>query len=560
MGDSSTGKTKASASCGDWRWVQMRGPTESTESVLAALQCPFRLSPETENYIPSEYTGQLVFLRTGEHNAPWTGFYGNHNGHKLAVANYAGMWFEIRQREDYWEAYCLARTSLGIKDWPLSGIQMRELVYSGNLGVKTPVVSQAPTPLSVHDADDDDDPMPPAPAQRSEPSTACAACPPQSGGGGDGDGDDFGALVANAACGLVPQYRRMVGVPPPAFTGDRSKTLLFLTKFKRFMIMNRDTKIAHDPWMKCMYFLSLVEGAQVEGWTMRMHTWLEEVEADPSVLPYRMNVWQALEQEFLKAFVDYAESEHAQKKLSELQMKDSDVDQYIADFEYNAFRAGTHPNDPYNLRQFALGLPCALTEAVIDINTPNTFEEWKIAAQKQHRSWMRKQALRNIFAPSQPRNNPGTGSSSSNSNSGNRRGWCWPRADTGTGTRPQLLPRDPNAMDTSAVARKAITEAEKQKCRQEGRCFECGKQGHLVRACPSKTRAPWPPSTSSRSNMSDTASMSAITSSDNRPTMPSGRLSAQQLAAYALQFSEEEQDAFVKAMNLREEGLDFQNA
>jgi hypothetical protein len=350
----------------------------------------------------------------------------------------------------------------------------------------------------------------------------------------------------------------MVGAPPPAFTGDRSKTLLFLTKFKRFMIMNRDTKIAHDPWMKCAYFLGLVEGAQVEGWTMRMHAWLEEVEADPSVLPYRMNVWQALEQEFLKAFVDYAESERAQKKLLELRMKDGDVDQYIADFEYNAFRAGTHPNDPYNLRQFALGLPRALAEAVIDIDTPNTFEEWKIAAQKQHRSWMRKQALRNIFAPSQPRNNPGTGSS--NSNSGNRGGWRWPRTDTGTGTRPRLPPRDPNAMDTSAVARKAITEAEKQKCRQEGRCFECGKQGHLARACPSKTRAPRPPSTASRSNTSDTASVSAITSSDSRSTTPSERLSAQQLAAYALQFSEEEQDAFVKAMNLGEEGLDFQNA
>jgi hypothetical protein len=60
--------------------------------------------------------------------------------------------------------------------------------------------------------------------------------------------------------------------------------------------------------------------------------------------------------------------------------------------------------------------------------------------------------------------------------------------------------------------------------------------------------------------VSDTASTPAITSSDSGSTTPSRRFSAQQLAAHALQFSEEEQDAFVKAMNLGEEGLDFQGA
>ena len=41
-------------------------------------------------------------------------------------------------------------------------------------------------------------------------------------------------------------------------------------------------------------------------------------------------------------------------------------------------------------------------------------------------------------------------------------------------------------MDTSATTRKATTEAEKEKLRKEGRCFECGKQGHLTRNCPDR--------------------------------------------------------------------------
>jgi len=40
-------------------------------------------------------------------------------------------------------------------------------------------------------------------------------------------------------------------------------------------------------------------------------------------------------------------------------------------------------------------------------------------------------------------------------------------------------------MDVDAI-RKATTEVEKQKHRQEGRCFECSLQGHIARNCPQR--------------------------------------------------------------------------
>jgi hypothetical protein len=40
------------------------------------------------------------------------------------------------------------------------------------------------------------------------------------------------------------------------------------------------------------------------------------------------------------------------------------------------------------------------------------------------------------------------------------------------------------------MAWKAMTDAEKQKHRQEGRCFECSQQGHLAQNCPSKRNRP----------------------------------------------------------------------
>ena len=44
-----------------------------------------------------------------------------------------------------------------------------------------------------------------------------------------------------------------------------------------------------------------------------------------------------------------------------------------------------------------------------------------------------------------------------------------------------------NTMDTSASLSKAITEADKERYKKEGRCFFCRAQGHVSRSCLKKT-------------------------------------------------------------------------
>jgi hypothetical protein len=76
------------------------------------------------------------------------------------------------------------------------------------------------------------------------------------------------------------------------------KTLPFLTQFKQFMLMNHHATITQDPYMKSAFFLSLMDGPKVEGWTQRTYDWLDQVKTDPSQLPFKMTAWQALKADF----------------------------------------------------------------------------------------------------------------------------------------------------------------------------------------------------------------------------------------------------------------------
>jgi hypothetical protein len=127
-------------------------------------------------------------------------------------------------------------------------------------------------------------------------------------------------------------FNKMEGIPPKPFTGDRLEMDFFLSNFKRFMTMNCGTTIARDPFKKCAYFLSLIEGPATKGWVMAQNEWLEDAQDDPTIIPTFMNAWHVTQSEFSKAFTNYANREKAYDELGQLCMKGSDVDTYITDF------------------------------------------------------------------------------------------------------------------------------------------------------------------------------------------------------------------------------------
>jgi len=138
--------------------------------------------------------------------------------------------------------------------------------------------------------------------------------------------------------------------------------------------------IAQDPLSKSAYFLSLVEGSKADGWAKRQYAWLDKVERDPYMLPHQMSTWDALEQDFKTSFIDYAVHEKAHKQLRNLKMKEGNIDQFIADFEFLAHRAQVNTNDPTILHLFKMGIPVRLMDTCIDHGPPMNFEQWMKAA------------------------------------------------------------------------------------------------------------------------------------------------------------------------------------
>jgi len=100
-------------------------------------------------------------------------------------------------------------------------------------------------------------------------------------------------------------------------------------------------------------------------------------------------------------------------------------------------------------------------------------------------------------------------------------------------------------MDTSAIICKATNDKEHKEYQKTGWCFECRKQGHLVRDCPNKKAH----AHTTHTIQIEDDDKSVV--SDSPPTTTS-------LAAWVACLSEEDHCTFMDEMHSLGEDMDFQ--
>jgi hypothetical protein len=174
-----------------------------------------------------------MHLQTGQEQALWMGYYALHQGAKLAVSNCYGVWFEIQRHDNAWAAICPAHINLNLLGDAMEGINMTELIASGEPLPTLCIPSCAPSQISLHSEPEKDEPMR-IPAGHSTETECQPLQKPQ----GTGD-NPFGINnLTSKTSHSSDNNICLEGIPPNKFEGDRAKTVPFLTQFKRFMLMN----------------------------------------------------------------------------------------------------------------------------------------------------------------------------------------------------------------------------------------------------------------------------------------------------------------------------------
>ena len=210
-----------------------------------------------------------------------------------------------------------------------------------------------------------------------------------------------------------------------------------------------------------MTFLSFIRGPNTDNWVAEQAEWLVD-QVVGGVLPTEENLWNTVLNQFTNVYTDTAIKSRSQKQLRELQMKQENLDDYIAEFQSLANKAGYTLDEEATLNVFQDGLPDQLVVNIVGFHHPLTWNEWTAAARLQHQEY--------IFLKDRTRNKE--------KHFGGTKGQ-WKKAFS--------RPKDPNAMDIGQTrARATLTEEDKQRLQAEGQCFCCQKQGHISRTCPQR--------------------------------------------------------------------------
>ena len=310
---------------------------------------------------------------------------------------------------------------------------------------------------------------------------------PPGGGGGGGGGLPPAAPAPQAA---PNQGDKLIGNPPFIFTGDRTKSEMFMSDWKKYRRANKYTARMMEPYARATLFLTYIQGGNTTEWVDRLGEWLD-YQID-SLNPRRTTVnnewlWNSVELAFNRQFADKLTQERAMAELkSSIKMKGEELDDYISHFEALVRHAGLAINDQLVVDIFTAGLPYNMYKELYNIQPPLVmYEDWRTAAIEQQKRFIHLKGRQEGFKQRLEKFK-----SSRNTQQPRKAPFGAPKyepMDTSPGrTRARLAEAEDFLPGGNRWGQAAANPKRAQNDIREVVCFHCDKKGHIAHNCPQK--------------------------------------------------------------------------
>ena len=224
--------------------------------------------------------------------------------------------------------------------------------------------------------------------------------------------------------------------------------------------------------------LSYIKGDVVDEWCHEYADHLTDEVYQWGVASTNEWLWDDFILDFVRRFRDTGEEERSWALLQHLEMKENDLDGYIATFKTLIKKAGRDRDEVGHVDVFKQGLKTWLLQKVMARRPlPYTLDQWQWTAQEE------------VAADTLLKATLGGGTWNRGTWSARQNYYAMLQPAENSRAPPQSCRnRDPDAVDVDAMRTTRLSKEEREVLRKEKKCFFCKKEGHFARDCWLKTK------------------------------------------------------------------------